>query len=48
VKEDLGFGQTGEKTEKITIAEYDMRAAKKEIQKVLNHYISLKLFFSLI
>ncbi|RHY09374.1 hypothetical protein DYB25_003371 [Aphanomyces astaci] len=34
VKEDLGFGQEGEKTEKITIGEHDQRAALKDIQKV--------------
>lgn len=34
VKEDLGFGQEGEKEEKITVAEYDVRQTMKEVQKV--------------
>ncbi|ETV90395.1 hypothetical protein H310_14822 [Aphanomyces invadans] len=34
VKEDIGFGQEGDKTEKITIGEHDQRAALKDIQKV--------------
>ncbi|TDH70500.1 hypothetical protein CCR75_000367 [Bremia lactucae] len=33
VKEDLGFGQTGDRDEKITVAEHDQRAAKKELQR---------------
>jgi len=34
VKEDLGFGQEGEGTEKITIADHDQRNCRKEAQKV--------------
>ncbi|KAF0718946.1 Aste57867_1380 [Aphanomyces stellatus] len=34
VKEDLGFGQEGDNTEKITVGEHDKRAALKEIQKM--------------
>ncbi|GLE04870.1 hypothetical protein PINS_up013851 [Pythium insidiosum] len=33
VKEDLGFGQEGERDEKITVAEHDMRMCLKEIQR---------------
>ncbi|OWZ07326.1 putative membrane protein [Phytophthora megakarya] len=33
VKEDLGFGQTGERDEKITVAEHDQRMVMKEIQR---------------
>ncbi|DAZ93715.1 TPA: hypothetical protein N0F65_009641 [Lagenidium giganteum] len=33
VKEDLGFGQEGDKEEKITVAEYDMRQTTKEAQR---------------
>lgn len=34
VKEDVGFGQVGDKDEKITISEHDMRFCKKELQRV--------------
>lgn len=34
MKEDLGFGQVGEKDEKITVSEYDMRQTMMEVQKV--------------
>lgn len=34
VKEDLGFGQTGERDEKITVAEHDQRMVWKELQRV--------------
>jgi hypothetical protein len=34
VKEDLGFGQTGERDEKITVAEHDQRMIMKDIQRV--------------
>lgn len=34
VKEDAGFGQEGEREEKITISEHDQRACLKEFQKV--------------
>ncbi|KAK1928764.1 Uncharacterized protein P3T76_015702 [Phytophthora citrophthora] len=33
VKEDLGFGQTGDRDEKITVAEHDQRMVWKEIQR---------------
>ncbi|ETI36745.1 hypothetical protein F441_17049 [Phytophthora nicotianae CJ01A1] len=33
VKEDLGFGQTGDRDEKITVAEHDQRVVMKEIQR---------------
>ncbi|RLN69117.1 hypothetical protein BBJ29_000686 [Phytophthora kernoviae] len=33
VKEDLGFGQTGDKDEKITVAEHDQRMVMKEVQR---------------
>ncbi|CEG44022.1 RxLR-like protein [Plasmopara halstedii] len=33
VKEDLGFGQTGDRDEKITVAEHDQRAVIKELQR---------------
>ncbi|KAE8887017.1 hypothetical protein PF005_g8414 [Phytophthora fragariae] len=33
VKEDLGFGQTGERDEKITVAEHDQRMVWKELQR---------------
>lgn len=34
VKEDAGFGQVGEKDEKVTISEHDMRFCMKELQRV--------------
>lgn len=34
VKEDVGFGQVGDKDEKITISEHDMRFCTKEAQRV--------------
>ncbi|KAF1330535.1 Rxlr-like protein, partial [Globisporangium splendens] len=34
VKEDIGFGQEGEKDEKITVSEYDMRQTMNEVQKI--------------
>ncbi|RLN71486.1 hypothetical protein BBJ28_00023641 [Nothophytophthora sp. Chile5] len=33
VKEDLGFGQLGDKDEKITVAEHDQRMVMKEVQR---------------
>ncbi|KAI9913600.1 hypothetical protein PsorP6_005860 [Peronosclerospora sorghi] len=35
VKEDLGFGQTGDRDEKITVAEHDQRMVMKDIQRYL-------------
>ncbi|OQR92270.1 hypothetical protein ACHHYP_03869 [Achlya hypogyna] len=35
VKEDLGFGMEGEKTEKITVGLHDQRVAQKEMQKIV-------------
>ncbi|OQS03806.1 hypothetical protein THRCLA_03902 [Thraustotheca clavata] len=35
VKEDLGFGMQGEKTEKITVGVHDQRVALKEMQKIV-------------
>lgn len=34
VKEDIGFGQIGDKEEKITVSEHDQRMCRKELQKV--------------
>ncbi|KAL4157581.1 hypothetical protein PRNP1_006598 [Phytophthora ramorum] len=42
VKEDLGFGQTGERDEKITVAEHDQRMVMKEIQRyALGTFVTL-------